>query len=60
MRVTTRLVVSIVFAATLVSAGWTMLQVRNERANLLEELNHRGTLLAESLRETTELLAKRA
>ncbi len=60
MRVTTRLVVSIVLAAALVSAGWTFYQARGERAHLLEELNHRGALLAESLREATEPLAKRA
>lgn len=60
MRVTIRLVVSIVLAATLVSAGWTWFQARSERANLLDELDHRGALLAESLREATEPLAKRA
>jgi trehalose 6-phosphate synthase len=60
MRVTTRLIVSIVLAASLVSAGWTWFQARIERAHLREELNHRGTLLAESLREAAEPLAKRA
>ena len=60
MRVTTRLVFSIVLAAALVSAGWTYLQARSERAQLLEELNHRGAILAETLREAVEPLAKRA
>jgi trehalose 6-phosphate synthase len=60
MRVTIRLVVSIVLAATLVSAGWTWLQARSERTHVLEELNHRGALLAESLREAAEPFAERA
>jgi len=60
MRVTTRLVVSIVLAATFVSAGWTWFQARRERAQLLNELDHRGSLLAEGLREAAEPLAKRA
>lgn len=60
MRVTTRLVVSIVLAAALVSAGWTWYLARSERARHLDELNHRGALLTESLREAAEPLAKRA
>ncbi|UPT73457.1 MAG: trehalose-6-phosphate synthase [Elusimicrobiota bacterium] len=60
MRVTFRLVVSIVLAAAAVSAGWTFFSARAERARLIDELDHRGSLLAEGLREAAEPLAKRA
>jgi len=60
MRVTTRLVVSIVLAAAFVSAGWTWISARSERAQLLYELDHRGALLTESLREASEPLIKRS
>lgn len=59
MRVTTRLIASIVLSAALVSAGWTWFQARSEREHLLEEMNHHGALLADSLRESVELLSKR-
>ena len=60
MRLTARLVASLVLSAALVSGAWTWFAARAERGRLTAELDHRGALLAETLRDSVEpLVSKR-
>jgi histidinol-phosphate/aromatic aminotransferase/cobyric acid decarboxylase-like protein len=54
MRFTLRLVVAIWISVMLVIAGFAFLQVREERARLLADLERRAMLLGEGLREAIE------
>ena len=56
MRITLRLIVSLVVVVTLVVALSTFIQVRQEKVQLTEELGRRSGILAESLQETVEPL----
>ena len=49
MRITARLIVALALAAAAVVAGATYLQMRGERARLLEDFERRGSILAESI-----------
>ncbi len=59
MRITVRLAVSLVLAAAGVSSAWTYSQARRERRLLTQELDRRGTILTETLRELAVPLAAR-
>ncbi|HVA67012.1 MAG TPA: trehalose-6-phosphate synthase [Elusimicrobiota bacterium] len=48
MRITARLIVALAISATLVAAGSTFFQARQERRSLLNDLNRRGEILAET------------
>jgi trehalose 6-phosphate synthase len=52
MKITIRLIVSLTFVVALVAIGSSFYQVREERANLVSELERRVILLDESLRES--------
>ncbi len=58
MRLTARLVASLVLSAALVSGAWTWFAARGERSRLSAELDHRGALLAETLKDSVEPLAR--
>lgn len=51
MRITVRLIVSLVFASSLVVAVSTYWQIGSERSRLLEDLERRSGILAETLQE---------
>jgi trehalose-6-phosphate synthase len=59
MRVTFRLVASLVVSAALVVGASTAYQARQEKERLIVELDRRGGLMAESLRELAGPLAAR-
>ncbi len=54
MKITLRLVLSLVAVITMVVALFTFLQVRHEEKVMLEEMERRGALLAESLQDSIE------
>ena len=61
MRLSLRLIVSLVLAVTIVSVAFALYQVEAENRSRKNELERRAQLLAESLQETVEpLLAKGA
>jgi trehalose 6-phosphate synthase len=58
MKITLRLIVSLILVATLVASAFSYLQVRTERIRLSDELGRRAGILAESLQENiAELLS---
>lgn len=59
MKITIRLVVSLVIAVTLVAVAFTAYQVRVERGRLLAEIERRANVLAESLQESVGPLVER-
>jgi trehalose 6-phosphate synthase len=56
MRITLRLIISLVVVVTLVVGLSTFVQVRQEKVRLTDELGRRAGILAESLQETVEPL----
>lgn len=54
MRITLRLILSLVFIITVVVAGFTYWQVRQERLALLDEMKRRASVLATGLQDTIE------
>jgi trehalose 6-phosphate synthase len=52
MKITIRLVVSLVLMVALVAAGFAFYQVREERARLTSDLERRSIILAESIQES--------
>jgi trehalose 6-phosphate synthase len=56
MRITFRLVVSLILGITLVALVFSYLQVRQEEGRLREEIERRAVVLAESLQESVEPL----
>ncbi|MBI4635230.1 MAG: trehalose-6-phosphate synthase [Candidatus Rokubacteria bacterium] len=54
MRFTVRLVVAIWISAMVVIAGFTFLQIQQERERLVNDLERRAVLLAEGLKEAIE------
>jgi trehalose 6-phosphate synthase len=52
MKITLRLILSLLLVATLVASIFSYLQVRSERKNLTNELERRSLILAESFQET--------
>ena len=52
MKITLRLILSLLFVATFVASVFSYLQVRSERKNLTNELERRSLILAESFQET--------
>ena len=56
MRISVRLIVSLVFAITLVSVIFALYQVHADNQSKRQELCRRSQVLAESLRDTIELL----
>lgn len=52
MKITIRLVVSLVLVVALVAAGFSFYQVREERVRLTSDLERRSIILAESLQES--------
>ncbi len=60
MKITVRLIVSLVLAATLVAALSSYLQVQSDRERLTEELNVRSTILAEGMQESVQGLLNTA
>lgn len=52
MKITIRLIVSLVFIVALVAVGFSSYQVRTEKARLASELERRAIILAESLQES--------
>src|SRR5687767_16001507 len=51
MKLTSRLVTAICLAVLVVVGGFTFLQIREERARLVRDLERRAGLLAEGLKE---------
>jgi trehalose 6-phosphate synthase len=58
MKITLRLIISLVLASTIVISVFTYLQVRYERARLSRELDVRTEILGESLQESIKELLK--
>ena len=58
MRVTLRLVLSIVVVVSLIVLAFTLVQVQQERGRLRTDLERRASLVAESLGETIESLVE--
>src|SRR5688500_2110685 len=56
MKITIRLITSIVCATILVAFTFTFHEARREKHVLIDELNRRGLVLSESLQETIEPL----
>ncbi len=56
MKITLRLILSIVASVTMVVMLYTLFQIRNEKALLLDEIERRSAVLAESLQESVEPL----
>ncbi|MEW6325364.1 MAG: trehalose-6-phosphate synthase [Nitrospirota bacterium] len=56
MRITFRLIVSLVVIVTVVVTIFSFVQTRQEKARLSDELERRSAILAESLQETVEPL----
>jgi trehalose 6-phosphate synthase len=54
MKITLRLVLSLLFVAALVASVFSYLQVQSERKNLTNELERRSAILAESFQETVK------
>ncbi|MCG2813379.1 MAG: hypothetical protein L6245_01730, partial [Thermodesulfovibrionales bacterium] len=52
MKITIRLIVSLVFIVALVAVGFSSYQVRAEKKRLTAELERRAIILAESLQES--------
>jgi alpha,alpha-trehalose-phosphate synthase [UDP-forming] len=52
MKITIRLIISLLIAAALVASVFSYLQVQNERDTLVHELNIRANVLGESLQES--------
>ena len=52
MKITIRLIVSLVFIVALVAVGFSSYQVRAEKTRLTSELERRAIILAESLQES--------
>jgi trehalose 6-phosphate synthase len=52
MKITIRLIVSLIFIVALVAIGFSFYQVRAEKMRLTAELEHRTIILAESLQES--------
>jgi len=58
MKITLRLVVSLVFVVAVVAAGFSLYQVREERVRLTSDLERRSIILSESMQESvTPLVA---
>lgn len=61
MKITLRLIISLVLVVSTVAAASAYFQVRQEKEKQREELERRSRLLASSLQETIEpLIEKRA
>lgn len=58
MKITVRLIVSLVLAAALVASVFSYVQVQNERDRLTQELDVRASILAESLQESVKELLR--
>ena len=58
MKITLRLILSTVVLSSLVAFTFTGLQVRQEQARLEDELVRQATLVADSLRESVELILR--
>jgi trehalose-6-phosphate synthase len=56
MRISMRLIVSLVVVVVSLASIWAYIQVRQERRHLREDLNRRSILLAQSLQEVVEPL----
>ena len=52
MKITIRLVVSLVLVVTLVAVGFSFYQVKEEQVRLTSDLERRSIVLAESLQES--------
>ena len=52
MRITLRLIVSLLFSAVLVAAGFSFWEVRAERNRQMDDLERRAALISEGLHET--------
>src|SRR3990172_3046272 len=59
MRITLRLIVSLVVGVTVVASLFAFFQARQEQVRLSEELERRAGILAESLQETVEPLLEK-
>lgn len=58
MKITVRLIVSLILAAAVVASVFSFVQVQNERERLQQELGLRASLLAESLQESVKELIR--
>lgn len=58
MKITLRLIISLLMMAALVASIFSFLQVRNERERLTRELEHQSIILAESLQELVKDLVR--
>lgn len=58
MKITIRLIVSLLFVVALVAIVFSFLQVRNEKDRLISELERRTIILAESLQESVRPLVQ--
>jgi trehalose 6-phosphate synthase len=58
MRVTLRLILSLVIAVTVVAVVWAYIQVNEQRGQLQQDLDHQARLLAFGLQDTIEPLVR--
>lgn len=58
MKITLRLIISLIIVAASVAALFSFLQARAEKQRLLDELERKTTVLSESLRESVQLILK--
>src|SRR5437879_3002126 len=54
MKLTFRFIFTILLTVVLVTAGFTILQLRTERARLMEEINTRAAMVAASLQAVVQ------
>ena len=59
MKITLRLIVSLVLAVTSVTAGFSLYQVDKEKSRMASSLERRTSILADSLRESVAYLVRR-
>ncbi len=58
MKITLRLIISLILAAAAVASVFSYLQVQNERDRLVQELDVRASILAEGLQESVKELLR--
>ncbi|MEK7679935.1 MAG: hypothetical protein AAB356_07065, partial [Deltaproteobacteria bacterium] len=56
MKITIRLIISLVLTVVVVAVGFSLYQVNSEKATLMSDIDRRSAVLAESLHETITLL----
>src|SRR3989338_5560123 len=58
MKITLRLIISLIIVAASVAALFSFLQARTEKKRLIDELERKNIVLSESLKESVQLILK--